>query len=201
MSDMGQTLVTRTAQAQILALDDDGRDAVDAAIENLSEESGEPIELPAAPGGAAYLAMKTSDDTPVVIYRAVPEGEGGGWLILSLMSPDEYKDVLQLQEFLTGQPGARTLIEMTAGALRRESPAYTFPLAAEQALWRVYAIDLSEPISSEKRAAAGRKAKERLKELRAEAGPVTHYRTSERDRDRTPEAETAEAEDEAHRGS
>lgn len=122
MSAMARTLVTRTAQDQILALDDDERDAVDAAVENLSEESGEPIDLPAALKGAAYRAIKTSGgDTPVVIYRAVPEGEGGGWLILSLMSPDEYKDVLEVQERLAEVPAARDLVETVLAGVSPES--------------------------------------------------------------------------------
>jgi len=116
---MGPTLITRTARLQLDALDDDGRDAVDAAIGNLSEENGEPVELVGGTEGTTYLAMKASGDgMPVVIYRALPEDKGGGWLVLSLMSPDEYKDVIQLQEFLAGEPGARTLIELTTEALR-----------------------------------------------------------------------------------
>lgn len=119
---MVPTLVTRTARDQILALADDGREAVDAAIENLGEETGEPIDLPAAPEGTTYLAMKTSgDDTPVVIYRAVPEGEGGGWLVLSLMSPEEYKDVLELQKLLAEAPAAREMVEAVLAGVSAET--------------------------------------------------------------------------------
>jgi hypothetical protein len=96
---MVPTLVTRTAQEQILALDEDERDAVDAAIGKLGEESGEPIDLPGVPEGVTYRAVKTSGNAPVVIYRAVPEDEGGGWLVLSLMSRDEYRDVQRVRQW------------------------------------------------------------------------------------------------------
>ena len=46
-----------------------------------------------------------------MIYRPVPEDEGGGWLVLSLMSADEYQDVTELQELLTEAPAARSLLE------------------------------------------------------------------------------------------
>jgi hypothetical protein len=197
MSDMGQPLVTRTAQDQILALDDDGRDAVDAAIEHLSEVSGELIDLPTAPQGTTYLAMKTSGgDTPVVIYRAASEREGGGWVILSLMSPDEYKDVLQLREFLAWQPGTRTLIEITAEALKSSYP------------WAPVVLRLREERAWQQGVEYGRTLRE-TRDRRwpegdtVEAKPVTSpYRLALPDMStRRPEGETAEAEDEAHRGS
>ena len=98
MSDMAQTLVTSVARDQILALDDDGRDAVDEVIQNLSAEHGEAIDLPGAPEGTSYLAMRgRGESTPVVIYRAVR----GNWLVLSLMTQEEYEDILQLQGVLS----------------------------------------------------------------------------------------------------
>lgn len=122
MSAMGQTLVTRTARNQIHALGDDERNAVDAAIGNLSEENGKHIDLPTTPEGTNYLAVKAhGDNTPVILYRAVPESEGGGWLVIRLVSPGDYHDLVQLQEFLAAQPGARSLIELTAQALTPRS--------------------------------------------------------------------------------
>ena len=113
MSDMAQTLVTSVARDQILALDDDGRDAVDEVIQNLSAEHGEAIDLPGAPEGTSYLAMRgRGESTPVVIYRAVR----GNWLVLSLMTQEEYEDILQLQGVLS-DPAARRLVEATAKAV------------------------------------------------------------------------------------
>jgi hypothetical protein len=122
MSAMGPTLVTRTARDQILALDEDGREAVDAAIEDLRVELGEPIDLPAAPEGTTYRAMKArGEDAPVVIYRAIRKGESGGCLILALMTPDEYKDVLELQKFLAEAPAVHELAGGVPAGVSRES--------------------------------------------------------------------------------
>jgi hypothetical protein len=102
MSAMGRTLITRAARLQVLALDDDARDAVNAAIEDLSEDSGESIDLPTAPEGAEYLAVPAGET--VILYREAPESQGGGLLVISLLSPDAYEELRRTSDFLTSQP-------------------------------------------------------------------------------------------------
>jgi hypothetical protein len=94
MSDMA-TLVTRTAQEQICALNEDERDAVDAVIESTGLDNGELIELPSGEEGKVYRAVRTrGESTPVIIYRE----DRGSWLILSLMTPQEYEDMIKVRD-------------------------------------------------------------------------------------------------------
>ena len=114
---MGRTLITHSARAQVSTLDEDVQEALDTAILNLSEDGGEPVELPTAPEGTEYFAVQPGKNAPVVLYRAVPEHEGGGWLVICLLSPKAYEDLIQLGKFLSSEPGARSVVKMTAAAL------------------------------------------------------------------------------------
>jgi hypothetical protein len=114
MSHMNQTLVTQTAREQILALDEDGQDAVDEAVGDLSAERDERVVLPGTPQGTTYFARLTRGEDPhAVIYKTEP----GVVTILALMTLEEYEDVRQLQEALTN-PDVQMLIEAAAKALR-----------------------------------------------------------------------------------
>jgi hypothetical protein len=107
--------VTRTARIQINALDDAAAQSVDSAIQTLDKRTGEPIDLPSAPAGTSYLALPTrrsqnDEPGPVIIYRPRLPREGGGWLVVSLLSPDEYRDVLRAEELVATSPAAREIV-------------------------------------------------------------------------------------------
>jgi hypothetical protein len=175
------------------------QDAVDAVIGNLSEESGVPVALPTAQEGTAYLAVKArGENAPAVIYRAAPERDG--WLILSLVSADEYKDILELQELLAEVPEARSLIEMTADALHPGMTQAEYPYRYP-ARW--------SPTSRE----ATREQYERTRSRLAALGRIKdrHDKRTPMDTggfvivqdgsaERRTEGRPAEAEDEAHWG-
>jgi hypothetical protein len=74
----------------------DQRDAVQAAIRTIGVEPGEPVDLPIAPAGHPYLAQRPPLATaPVVIYRRAQASEQGDWLVVSLMSQEEFRQQKQ----------------------------------------------------------------------------------------------------------
>jgi hypothetical protein len=70
--------------------------AVAAAIQNVGRAKASSIKIHVSngPPGAKYMALAPSDpDAPVIIYRALTQGEdhAPGWLVTTLLSPDEYR--------------------------------------------------------------------------------------------------------------
>jgi hypothetical protein len=110
---MAEIRVTRRAQEQINALDDAGARAVDWAIQGIGERTSEPIKLPGAPPGTTYLALPARNATagPVIIYRPLLPDEGDGWLILSLLSREEYRNIRQAEELVATSPAAREIVD------------------------------------------------------------------------------------------
>ena len=91
-----QVAVVRPVIEAINSLRADQRDAVQAAIRTIGIESGEPVDLPTAPPGYPYRAQRPNLATaPVVIYRESQREEPGQWLVVSLMSPEEFRQQKQ----------------------------------------------------------------------------------------------------------
>jgi hypothetical protein len=66
--------------------------AVEAAIRTIGIEPGEPVDLPTARPGTPYRAQRPRlPEAPVLIYREGQPGESGDWLVVSLMTPGEYR--------------------------------------------------------------------------------------------------------------
>jgi hypothetical protein len=109
---MAEIRVTRSANEQIGALDAADARAVDSALAALDERPGRPINLPGAPAGTSYLALPTrrSAAGPVIIYRPMLPSEGEGWLIVSLLSPAEYRNIGRAEELVTVSPAAREIV-------------------------------------------------------------------------------------------
>jgi hypothetical protein len=86
--------------------------AVDLALATLDERPGRPINLPGAPAGTSYLGLPTrrSAAGPVIIYRPMLPSEGEGWLVVSLLSPAEYRNIGRAEELVTASPAAREIV-------------------------------------------------------------------------------------------
>ena len=82
------------------------------ALATLDERLGRPINLPGAPAGTSYLGLPTrrSAAGPVIIYRSMLPSEGEGWLVVSLLSPTEYRNIGRAEELVTASPAAREIV-------------------------------------------------------------------------------------------
>ncbi len=109
---MAEIRITRSAREQIGTLDAAAARAVDSALAALDERPGRPINLPGAPAGTSYLALPTrrSAAGPVIIYRPTLPSEGEGWLVVSLLSPEEYRNIGRAEELVTASPAAREIV-------------------------------------------------------------------------------------------
>jgi hypothetical protein len=73
--------------------------AVDGAIDRIGIVPGRRIDLPTAPAGTPYYALRTSDpDAPVIIYRQMRKDEDGDYLVVSLMTPSQYRQQQEAEE-------------------------------------------------------------------------------------------------------
>jgi hypothetical protein len=112
---MADIRITRSAREQIDALNDIDAQAVDAALQVLDTRPGKPINLPGAPAGTSYLAVPawTQDGSsgPVIAYRPRLPTEGTGWLVLALLSPEQYQDMRRAEELAATTPAVRELIQ------------------------------------------------------------------------------------------
>ncbi len=130
---MADILVTQTARKQIGALDDADAKAVDAALQIIDKITGEPIDLPGAPGGTYYLALSTRTEDgragPVIIYRPGLSTEDAGWVIIYLLSRDEYKEVRRAENLAATTPAVREIVSAivsgTVGTSRVTGPPGT----------------------------------------------------------------------------
>jgi hypothetical protein len=87
-----QIAVAQTVMRRLDALPVDQADAVQRAIRTIGIDPGEPVDLPTAPRGTPYRAQHPRLATaPVVIYRQTQPDERADWLVVSLMTPEEYR--------------------------------------------------------------------------------------------------------------
>ena len=87
-----QIAVAQPVMDRIGALPEDQAEAVRAAIRTIGTGPGEFVDLPTAPFGYPYRARHPHDPSaPVVIYRESRQDEPGDWLVVSLMTPEEFR--------------------------------------------------------------------------------------------------------------
>jgi hypothetical protein len=119
MSETGQRviMVALPVEAQIRQLDERQAAAVNRAIDRLGTVQGRRIDLPTADPAYPYYALQAgSSGAPVIIYRQMRLGEGGDWLVVSLMTPAEYRQQIEdEQSGLLRDPAIRQEIRVAAG--------------------------------------------------------------------------------------
>jgi hypothetical protein len=126
---MADIRITQSALEQLNALDNADAQAVDAAIQAIDEgTTREPVRLPGAPPGTSYLALPTRRNPggPVIIYRPLLPNEGDGWLVVSLLKPEEYRDLRQAEELVATSSAAREIVNAivagTVGTVKVSAP-------------------------------------------------------------------------------
>ncbi|MDT5368825.1 MAG: hypothetical protein QOH87_2730 [Trebonia sp.] len=111
---MANILVTSEAQAALDALNEakpEQARAVHAAISDLGTGRAEPLHIPGAPPDTPFLAVEPSvRDAPVVVYRRTAPDEPGDWLVVSLLSPQEYLQVRRAEQTLIASPGVGEIV-------------------------------------------------------------------------------------------
>lgn len=115
---------------KIKALRADQAAAVQAAIRTIGIEPGEPVDLPTARPGTPYQAQRPSlPEAPLLIYRQAQPGEQGDWLVVSLMTPDEWRQQkADEQSGALRDPAIREEIRVAAGvAASTVATSVTFP--------------------------------------------------------------------------
>jgi hypothetical protein len=66
-------------------------DEIGRVLGRVGRGEGEPVDLPGAPPGTQYLALRPeSPKAPVVIYRPMLPNEDGDWLVTSLIPQDNF---------------------------------------------------------------------------------------------------------------
>jgi len=126
---MAEIRITRSAREQIGALDAAAARAVDSVLAALDESHGRPINLPGAPAGTSYLALPTrrSAAGPVIIYRPMLPSEGEGWLVVSLLSPAEYRNIGRAEELVIASPAAREIVNAVVAGTVATATATALP--------------------------------------------------------------------------
>lgn len=111
---MADILVTQTGQKQIKKLSNTDAKAVDEALQIIDKVTGEPIDLPGAPGRTSYLALSTRLQDgragPVIIYRPSQSSEHADWVIVYLLSREQYKDVRRAEGLVATTPAVRDIV-------------------------------------------------------------------------------------------
>jgi hypothetical protein len=102
---------------EIRTLRADQAAAVNAAIRTIGITPGEPVDLPTARAGTPYQAQRPNlAAAPFVIYREAKLDEPGDWLVVSLMTPDEYRQhKADEQSGALRNPAIREEIRIAAG--------------------------------------------------------------------------------------
>lgn len=112
---MADILVTQTARKQISALSDAEAEAVDEALQIIDKVTGEPIDLPGAPGRTPYFALSTRPQDgspgPVIIYRPGLSTEDAAWVIIYLLNREEYKEVRRAEGLVAATPSVRGIVD------------------------------------------------------------------------------------------
>ena len=91
--------------------------ALRAAMHTVGSGPGESVDLPTARPGTPYKALRTSlAEAPVIIYRQAQPGEQADWFVVSLMTPDEYRQQkADEQSGALKDPAIREEIRIAAG--------------------------------------------------------------------------------------
>jgi hypothetical protein len=88
--------VAQPVMRRIRALPPSIADAMQAAIRAIGKQTGEPIDLPNERPGTPYLAQHAGvSGAPVLIYRETGTGEEGDYLVVGLLTPEEYRQQKQ----------------------------------------------------------------------------------------------------------
>jgi hypothetical protein len=91
------------------------RAAVTAAIRNIGNASGIPLRGPADEGKRYMIVVPADDDrAPVVIYRELPEAEGGGYLVTGLGERETYNGAVKPRFLET--PAGQALVSVAGAA-------------------------------------------------------------------------------------
>ena len=90
--------------------------AVNRAIDSIGTVTGRRIDLPTAPSGTPYYALRTGNpDAPVVIYREMRKDEDGDYLVVSLMTPSQYRQQQEVEESgILDDPSIREEVRVVA---------------------------------------------------------------------------------------
>lgn len=112
-----QIAVARPVWEKIDALPPDQQIAVRDALRTVGTVRGELVDLPTAPPGTPYRVHHTRLPTaPVLIYRKSQQSEPGDWLVVSLMTPEEYlQQKRDEQSEALQDPAVRQEIRIAAG--------------------------------------------------------------------------------------
>jgi hypothetical protein len=118
MSEPGQRviMVALPVEERIRELDPRQAAAVNRTIDSIVTDPGIPIDLPTGDPGNPYRAVRSSDpDAPVVIYRRGRRGEDGDFFVVSLMSPEQYRQQkADEQSGILNDPAIREEIRVVA---------------------------------------------------------------------------------------
>lgn len=123
---MTDILVTPAAQAALDALSEarpaQAR-AVYAAIRDIDARTGELLNIPPASRGTPFLALRSSlKGVPVVVYRRTLPGEPGDWLVVSLLSPEEFQNIRRAEGILAITPEVQEIVNaVVAGTVATDS--------------------------------------------------------------------------------
>jgi hypothetical protein len=117
MSEQRVIMVAMPVETEIKELEEPQASSVNRAIERIGIIPGEPVDLPTADPARPYYAVHASDPrAPFVIYRQTREGEQGDWLVVSLMTPEEYRQQkADEQSGILNDPAIRQEIRVAAG--------------------------------------------------------------------------------------
>ena len=111
---------------EIKTLRADQAAAVNAAIRTIGIEPGEPVDLPTARPGTPYQAQRPSlPEAPLLVYRQAQPGEPGDWLVVSLMTPGEFRQQqADEQSGVLRDPAIREEIRVVAGTAAATAVAH-----------------------------------------------------------------------------
>jgi hypothetical protein len=103
---------------QIDQLPSDLAASVNDTIESIAVADGEVIDLPTAAPGYPYFALRTGRrvDAPFVIYRRARRDEEADFCVVSLMSPEQYRQQMADERSgMLSDPAIRREIQVVAG--------------------------------------------------------------------------------------
>jgi hypothetical protein len=108
--------VVRTVIEAINGLRADQGNAVKAALRTIGSKPGEPVDLPNSRGYSYQAQPPPLAAAPVLIYRRSQSGEQGDWLVVALMTPEEFRQQKQDEQSVAlSNPAVRRDIAIAAG--------------------------------------------------------------------------------------
>ena len=111
-------LVALPVVERIRELDPKSAAAVNLAIDSIVTDPGSLIDLPTGDPANPYRALRSSRDpnAPVIIYRRARRDEDGDFLVVSLMSPEQYRQqIADERSGILNDPAIREEIRVAAG--------------------------------------------------------------------------------------